>query len=179
MALFFLAMLKSGDIDSWMPQNALDILRQTTRGNGILKSAADDMVATSKTQGMAMPHDWRGVTIPLLWEQQIHKIPLYYKHLPDEGAENEERKKRRLRFLFDLNLSRMGGVQVDGFMEAQKLDLIVRTKSPLSPPMQSRMKQLYAGAVERSNLTGELSFQFKPEHWVDFSQPLEMASVEA
>ena len=179
MALFFLAMVKSGDIDSWMPQNALDILRQTTRGNGILKSAADDMVATSKTQGMAMPHDWRGVTIPLLWEQQIHKIPLYYKHLPDEGAENEERKKRRLRFLFDLNLSRMGGVQVDGFMEAQKLDLIVRTKSPLSPPMQSRMKQLYAGAVERSNLTGELSFQFKPEHWVDFSQPLEMASVEA
>lgn len=179
MALFFLAMVKSGDIDSWMPQNALDLLRQATRGVGILKNAADDMLATAKSHGMALPHDWRGVMIPLLWEQQIHKIPLYYKHLPDEGGEDRERKKRRLRFLFDLKLSRMGGVQVDGFMDSQKLDLIVRTQSPLSVPMQSKMRQLYAGAVDRSNLTGDLTFQFKPEQWVDFSQPLENVGVEA
>jgi len=178
-ALLFLSALQSGQIGGWMPENALSLMRQSARGASLLKDLSNDLATTARSATASLANDWRGVMIPLLWEQQIHKIPLYYKHLPDEGAEDRERKKRRLRFLFDLNLSRMGGVQVDGYMESQKLDLIVRTKSPLSVPMQSRMKQLYAGAVERSNLTGELSFQFKPEQWVDFSQPLETVGVEA
>ena len=84
-----------------------------------------------------------------------------------------------MRFLFDLSLSRMGAVQVDGFMQSQRLDIILRTRTPLSPPMQRQMKQLYAGAMDKSRLTGELSFQSRPEQWVDFSKNLEKTGLNA
>jgi hypothetical protein len=33
--------------------------------------------------------------------------------------------------------------------------------------------------MEKSRLTGDLSFQFKPEHWVDFSKPQEKTGLHA
>ena len=134
-----------------------------------------------------MGGDWRGVYLPFVADQNIYKVPLYYKDMSDEQSEEDIRKKRRLRFLFDLNLSRMGDVQIDGFLQGSdvssdkntRLDLVMRTRTPLSSPMQTRMKQLYAGAVERSRLTGELSFQFKADQWVDFGEELELSSLNA
>lgn len=171
LSLFFLSMIRSGDVDSWMPTDAVSLLRQMGKTD-ILRNVTSDMTAASRLENYSLPQDWRMTMLPLLWEQQIHKIPLYYKHLPDDEEKDgaDAKKRRRLRFLFDLNMSRMGGVQVDGFMQSERLDIILRTKSPLSPPMQTQMKKLYAGAVEKSRLTGELSFQFKPEQWVDLGQ---------
>jgi hypothetical protein len=179
LALFFLSVFGSGDIENWMPAEALNMLKQTTKGRSLLDTLVSDLTRSGRADGAAVTQDWRGVHIPFLWEQNIYKIPLYYKDMSQEEHHEKEAKKRRLRFLFDLNLTRMGDVQIDGFLQSSRLDLIMRTKTPLSPPMQNRMKQLYAGAVEKSNLTGDLSFQFKPENWVDFLQPLDAIGVEA
>lgn len=172
LSLFFLSLIRSGDTDGWIANEAISLMRQMGKAD-ILRSATSDMVVASKLENIQLPQDWRMTMLPLLWENQIHKAPLYYKHLPDDADKEaaDAQKRRRLRFLFDLNLSRMGGVQVDGFMQSERLDIILRTKSPLSRPMQTEMKRIYAGAMEKSRLTGDLSFQFKPEQWVDLSHP--------
>ncbi|GEM_PF-1632303 len=179
LSMFFLSIFRSGDTENWMPTDTLAALRQSSKGRSILENITTDLARMTRADNAPVMHDWRGTFIPFLWEQQIYKVPLYYKEMPDEAQQENERKKRRLRFLFDLSLSRMGDVQIDGFLDTARLDLIMRTKTPLSPPMQTRMKRLYTGAVEKSNMTGELSFQFKPETWVDFSKPLEGIGVEA
>ena len=169
LSLFFLALMRSGDTDGWVANETVNLLRQMGKSD-LLRNVTTDMAMTSKIESLSYPQDWRMTLLPMLWENQIHKLPVYYKHMPDDGNKDEAdaKKRRKLRFLFDLNLSRMGGVQVDGFMQSERLDIILRTKSPLSPPMQSQMKRIYAGAMDKSRLTGDLSFQFKPEHWVDF-----------
>ncbi|OIN87297.1 MAG: hypothetical protein AUJ12_02745 [Alphaproteobacteria bacterium CG1_02_46_17] len=179
LSMFFLSIFRSGDTENWMPTDTLAALRQSSKGRSILGNLTTDLARMTRADNAPVMHDWRGTFIPFLWEQQIYKVPLYYKEMPNEAQQENERKKRRLRFLFDLSLSRMGDVQIDGFLDTARLDLIMRTKTPLSPPMQTRMKRLYTGAVEKSNMTGELSFQFKPETWVDFSKPLEGIGVEA
>lgn len=173
LSLFFLALMRSGDTDGWVPNETVNLLRQIGKSD-LLRNVSTDMSLTSKIESLPLPQDWRMTLLPMLWENQIHKLPIYHKQMPDDGSkdENESKKRRKLRFLFDLNLSRMGGVQVDGFMQSERLDIILRTKSPLSPPMQSQMKRIYAGAMDKSRLTGDLSFQFKPEHWVDFGADL-------
>lgn len=181
LSMLFLSMLRTGaSIDDWVSSETANLLKQMGKID-LLRAASTDMTLASKIDGMQLPQDWKMTMLPLLWEQNIHRTPLYYKHLPDEGDKNEAdaKKRRKLRFLFDLNLSRMGGVQVDGFMQSERLDLILRTKSPLSPPMQSQMKRIYAGAMDKSRLNGDLSFQFKPEHWVDFAKSFEKTGVTA
>lgn len=180
LSLFFLSLMRSGDTDGWIANEAVTLMRQMGKAD-VLRSVTSDMGVASRLENMTLPQDWRMTMLPLLWENQIHKAPLYYKHLPDDADKDgaEAKKRRRLRFLFDLNMSRMGGVQVDGFMQSERLDIILRTKSPLSRPMQTEMKRVYAGAMEKSRLTGELSFQFKPEQWVDLSQIQEKTGLHA
>jgi hypothetical protein len=173
LSLFFLSLIRSGDTDGWVANEAIGLLRQMGKSD-LMRHVTSDLSLTSKIESLSLPQDWRLTLMPMLWENQIHKLPVYYKHMPDDGNKEDAdaKKRRKLRFLFDLNLSRMGGVQVDGFMQSERLDIILRTKSPLSPPMQSQMKKIYAGAMDKSRLTGDLSFQFKPEHWVDFGAGL-------
>lgn len=180
LSLFFLSMVRAGDMDGWIGSETASLLRQFGKID-FLRAAGTDLNLTSRLDGLSLPQDWRMTMIPLLWDQQVYKAPLYYKHFRDDTEKegDQDKKRRKLRFLFDLNLSRMGEVQVDGFMQSERLDLILRTKSPLSPPMQSQMKRIYAGAMDKSRLTGDLSFQFKPEQWVDFTQNFEKTGVNA
>jgi hypothetical protein len=181
LSLFFLSVLRSGgQIENMMTTETVALLKQMGKIDS-LRAANADMGIASRLDNLTLPQDWRMALLPLMWENQIYKAPLYYKHYPEEGGkdDNDAKKRRKLRFLFDLKLSRMGGVQVDGFMQSERLDIILRTKSPLSPPMQSQMKRIYAGAMDKSRLTGDLSFQFKPEHWVDFSEPFEKTTLNA
>lgn len=181
LSMFFLSLLRSGQPEALMATETITLLRQMGKAD-LLRAVTTDMTLASKIDGLSLPQDWRMTMLPLLWDHHVHRTPLYYKHFPDEqdkDGEQTAKKRRKLRFLFDLNLSRMGGVQVDGFMQSERLDIILRTKSPLSTPMQSQMKRIYAGAMDKSRLTGDLSFQFKPEHWVDFSQPLEKMGLNA
>lgn len=180
LSLFFLSLMRSGDTDGWVANEAVSLLRQMGKTD-TLRAATSDLAVAARLENMQLPQDWRMTMLPLLWENQIHKAPLYYKHLPDDNEQDgaDAKKRRRLRFLFDLNMSRMGGVQVDGFMQSERLDIVLRTKSPLSRPMQTQMKRIYAGAMEKSRLTGDLSFQFKPEQWVDLSQIQEKTGLHA
>lgn len=181
LALFFLAMMRSNAPANWLPADASALLAQSARGPGLLKGLAHDVSSASKSESLTASADWRGVNLPLLWDGDIHNLRFHYKHLPDNSDSKleDERKRRRLRFLFDLQLSRMGGVQVDGFMQDARLDIVLRTKNQLSPPMRERMRQVYAGAMEKSQLIGELSFQYKPEHWVDFEADNREIGVDA
>lgn len=181
LALFFIALAGAGDVDQFLPVAMLNTLKQSAKGKALLDQLSLDINNFARMDQAMLPTDWKGMFIPFAWQNQILKVPLYYKDSQEFEDENDaqSKRKRQLRFLFDLKLSRMGGVQVDGFLQSQRLDLILRTKTPLSPPMQQEMRKLYAGAVEKSNLTGELSFQFKPEQWVDFpsSQPPDHVGV--
>ena len=175
LALFFLSVMRSGDLENFIQPQAMALLRQSGKGD-ILRAASGDLALAGRTETLALPQDWRAAVLPFYHDQQVHKLPLYYKRMKDEddGDADRERRTRLLRFLFDLKLSRMGNVQIDGFMQPERLDMIMRTKTPLSVPMQRTMKGLYISAMEKSNLHGELTFQFKPEHWVGIDVPADM-----
>lgn len=171
LALFFLSVMRTGDMENFMPAQALNLLRQSGR-NDALRALSSDLTAGARADTTLLPQDWRATLFPVYHDQQVHKMPLYYKQMQDKKDEGKERREKLLRFLFDLKLTRMGNVQIDGFMQPQRLDMIMRTKSPLSPPMQQNMKLLYTKAMEKSNLAGELAFQFKPEQWVTIDIPV-------
>jgi hypothetical protein len=174
LALFVLNVLRSGDVEQMFPQHILQALRQSMKTDN-LRTPLDSAMLT-RIESMALPNDWRASVFPLWHDHQLHKLPVYWKRMQeDDGQKDREKRQKLMRFLFDLKLSRMGDVQVDGFLQTARLDMILRTKQPLSVPMQQTMRLGYTKAMERSQMTGELSFQFRLDQWVTMDMPLEMA----
>ncbi len=177
-AMFFIAAIRSGDLGSWLGDKALEVLRREGKGNLLSRLGSEANALTRMGAEPASTADWRGMTIPMMWQNEMQKIALYYKR--DEGSsEEQESKGGNTRFLFDLNLSHMGKVQLDGLLRGTKLDLIVRTGQSFSQAMQQEMRRLYTGALEQAQMSGELSFTAKPESWVTINLKEKQQSVSA
>lgn len=165
-ALLFLAAAKAGDLSLWLGDKKIETLQRLGR-SPLLGRLTGDGQQMARLAAEPLPSsDWRAVPLPMFWDQEIQKITLYFKR-DDESAGRENNEGEQTRFIFDLSLTRMGDVQIDGLMRGARLDLIVRTQNPFSAPMQAHMKQLYRGAIEDVSLTGDLSFQGDPRHWVN------------
>ncbi len=173
-ALFFLAAVRSGDISGWLGDKTVETLRRVGKGdliNRLERDAAGLQRTSTQPSG-----EWRATALPMMWDGQAHKIMLYYRHDEREDTDKEQDKRRGTRFIFDINLNRLGDLQLDGLHRAQegtkaRLDLIVRTNGPLSAPMQKHMRGLYIKAMEQTNMVGELSFQNKPEQFIKPEMP--------
>jgi hypothetical protein len=108
--------------------------------------------------------------MPIVAGGDIQRMMLYYRHDRGKTDESDGDGQRMTRFVFDMDLTRMGVVQLDGLHrpagKESKLDLIVRTGAPLSATMQQSMRRAYTKALESNGHTGEMSFQHRPEQFV-------------
>lgn len=162
-ALFFITAVRGGDLTQWLGGNSVDALRRGGRGS-LLSRLMQEGGILNRLASEPVSQDWRALSVPLMWENQMHKIALYYKN--ESQNQQKDQRGKQMRFIFDLSLDAMGKVQLDGLFRVQRLDLILRTLTPLSAPMQQDMRRIYANALGQTNITGELSFQNKPEQWV-------------
>lgn len=159
-ALFFIAAARAGDMTGWMGEKTIETLRREGRGT-LLARLAQEGSALSRLAAEPVSGEWRAFSLPLYWQGQMEKIALYYRREEGEGGAQGD-KSPFTRFVFDLNLTRMGKVQLDGLMRAKKLDLIVRTEKPFGAQTQMQMRRAYSNALEQTAFSGELAFHSKP-----------------
>jgi len=176
-ALLFLAAVRGGDLTQWLSDKAQDILRRSSKGNDLLQRLRSEGQNIARTDRAAS--EWRSASLPLYWEGEIHKLALHYKQEQRDDEEESQNGDKQTRFVFDMNLSSMGPVQLDGLLRGRRLDLIVRTENPFSAPMQTHMKDIYTKAMEETELSGKLSFHDAPEGWVTVQVKDEQSRTEA
>lgn len=173
-ALFFIAAMRAGDMQSWMGERAIDTLRRAGKSdllNRFLNETGDRARSESTQQ------EWRNTTFPLMHDNQIHRIILHYRKEQKHSDEAEHKGGGTTRFVLDLSLSNMGKLQCDGLFQKGKdeksgrLDLILRTEHPFSAHMHQEMRALYSNALTQSGYSGELSFQSNPDLWVKVLGP--------
>jgi hypothetical protein len=171
-ALLFIAAARGGEISGWMGARADQILRGFEGGkkdmlNRLLsdigrltaRTAASDPSAPSATQGGG---DWRGYTLPLLFGMDLTKINLWTKPFGKEENEGSEAEKMRgTRFIVDLELSRMGNVQLDGLVQpyAKRLDLALRTEHAFSSDIRQHLRERWQTALHTIDMSGQIDFQ--------------------
>ncbi len=169
----FIAAVQSGNFDILLGDKK-NLLQQAGRSS-ILSGLTQDS-SLARAPEAAIQSDWRAVPLPMFWEGEIHKITLYTYH-QNQSQQQEENENGQTRFIFDLNLSRMGDVQIDGLVNGKRLDLIVRTQNSFSEPMQQTIRQSYTNALSQADLTGELNFQGSTNNWVHVLQNQEQLGV--
>lgn len=165
-ALFFLAAVRAGDVSGWLGERAVNTLRRIGKID-LLSKLTQETRSLTRVSAETVSQDWRGTTIPMQWDNQIFKLPIYYKQDDGQSQSNNE-KKGDTRFVINMDLSQMGKVQVDALFQksSKRLDLILRTEQGFTKAMQQDMRGLYKSALDDVQFSGELRFQSDPEKWV-------------
>ncbi len=169
-ALFFLSALRSGDVRSWIGDNAAKILEKARPD--AMKRLGDDFRAMGAidedASGPSRATDWRGTLVPFQTQDGLEQIRLYTKQLHDED-DNEDQRVTGNRFLIDVTLSSMGRLQLDGMIEKmeKRLDLIIRTSHPLPPMVRNDMMELFTRSNEIVGMHGGMSFQAAPNGFIE------------
>lgn len=168
--LFFVSAVRGGDLNSWLGDKAVEALRQGGKG-GLLSRLGQEGALLSRVSSETAGQDWRAMSVPLFWDGEIHKIALHFRHEHGKDSDKGEKGPKGTRFVFDLSLSAMGKVQIDGLFrpvsrEGPRLDVILRTQEHFSGSMQAQMRRIYMDALKPSQVSGELSFQNAHTQWV-------------
>lgn len=169
-ALFFVAALRGGDLGSWLSDKAGDILKSEGKSSLLNRLASEGNTLNSAARE-TLAQDWRGMNIPLMWDGDIQKIALHYKHDQTSDDDDKSSGNKGTRFVFDLDLDTMGKVQLDGFFRpisenGPRLDIVLRTEERFSASVQAEMRRMYMDAIKPSQVSGELSFQDGVDAWV-------------
>ncbi len=174
-AAMFVAAVKSGDLGSFFGDKKIDLIQRAGRAD-ILSKLTQSAPSTAATTEPASSTEWKAVPLPIFWEGEIHKITLFTRSENQNQTQDNE-GNTQTRFVFDLSLSRMGDVQLDGLLRDKRLDLMVRTQNGFSAPMQQTMRQAYSTALGHTDLSGDLNFQGTTKNWVHVLEKKEQLGV--
>lgn len=177
-ALFFLAALRTGSVDNWLGGNTLKAL-QAAGKKELADRLGGDFGKISSQSREALADDWRSISIPLMHDDQISQMQLYIRrqHDQDSGGKDGD-KKPATRFLLNLQLSRMGEMQLDGFVQKKHFDVILRSEDKLPFDMRQELMKRFALGLEQVNMQGGISFQTRRQSWVTVEIPRQ-GGVEA
>ncbi len=182
--LFFVAAMRSGDIQGWLGDKAVDALKRAGKSD-ILGRLGREISGLARMNADNISGDWRALSLPLAWQNEIHRVAVHYRR-EDEGGNGKDQQSsgQKTRFIMDLSLSNMGKVQLDGLFTGSaeknigRLDLVLRTEQSFSQAIKQEMRSAYLSALSETKITGELSFQDHLDSWVRIT-PDEVKEYEA
>ena len=77
----------------------------------------------------------------------------------DEDEDEKGAQRRSVRFVVDVNLTQLGELQLDGLVQDRRFDLIVRSKTDLTPEMRENINAIFADGVETTGFEGNVIFE--------------------
>lgn len=164
--LFFLSALRGGDIKNWLGDGPMRILDRTRPELAARMRA--DMSQMARTVDDPASGEWRLMGVPFLHGSELDRIQMLVRDR-DAGDDESEDDKDSTRFVVDLNLSRLGHLQIDGLVgdKNKRLDMVLRTDEPLPPRMREDIRRLFTDALDVTGLEGSVGFQAAPGKFVN------------
>ena len=154
--LFFLNAIGAGDLAGWLGKKTIEVLNANARG-GLTRQLGQDFAQLGRLSDAA-GSDWRFVPIPLYDGQQVQQIRLFLRHRRDQG-DAPDGSDEATRFIVEVELIRLGDMQLDGLVRQHRFDLILRTRRALPGTMRNDIKVIFHDANEIAGHRGGIAFQ--------------------
>lgn len=170
--LFFLVALSGGSLRGWIGDGPARILQKLRPQ--LMARLREDFGQIGRIAEDSGSGEWRTLLIPLHNGAQIEQIRLFMRRVGDDQDEQDKARKGT-RFIVDLDLSRLGRVQLDGFVyqKEKHMDLIVRTENRLPDKMHEDIRNIFQEAVDVTGIKGGVSFQAAPPNFIEVTPPAE------
>ena len=152
------AALADGDIRTWLGDLA-NTLEQDQPN--LFQRLSDEFAQLARIAAEPRTDDWRTALLPFFTGANMEPVQMHLRG--EKQPKGEKKKDGGSRFVIDLNLSKLGRFQLDGFMkdrgETKNFDLIIRTEAPLPQRMRYDINQIFNDFAEVAGLRGGISFQ--------------------
>jgi len=147
--LFLLGAVGSG---TWPGAKTAGALDRAGRSDLRLRLDGD----TAELRRLADPPrgDWHVFMLPLLDGASLHAVHLY---LPRNSGGNT-RPEDGTRFVLDVEMSRLGALQLDGLVRQKRLDLMLRSQREIAPELRQEIAAVFHDTTTAAGFTGELAF---------------------
>ncbi|HUJ98062.1 MAG TPA: hypothetical protein VLV85_07445 [Stellaceae bacterium] len=147
--LFLMTALNAG---TWPGPRILEALDAFGRRDLRLKLEGD--VAELRQLDSSQSGDWRVYALPLLEGAAVRPVRLYFRRRAAGSPSGDQ----GTRFVLEVDMSRMGALQLDGLVRPQRFDLVLRSHRPITAEMRQEITEIFHGAVAASGLGGDISF---------------------
>ncbi len=170
--LFLFSAFKQCNVRDWLGNESANRLVDMGKGL-VLRSLSKDLSEAGQPVHDTVVGEWRAYPIPLYAHQQFQSLTLYVhgdrreRKNPSESAPIAD----KIRFLIDMKLSKLGAMQVDGFVQPQKMDMILRSESMLPEGLHQELRTSYLKALGAVGYAGTLHFQVGRQHWMVMQKP--------
>lgn len=173
--LFVMAAMQSGDIHQWVGQSAARVLDHNNQ-RLLLDNLQNEMQRNTSNTSDPIIGDWRVYHVPLLDQNQIQPLHIYVHHNhPQQDnaqqgqADDTVSQKKQTRFVIDVTFTRLGQMQLDGFVQPKQFDLMFRSQKHLSPTLRAELRTAFTAALEATGYQGQLIFQPGGQNWLHLS----------
>jgi hypothetical protein len=153
--LLFLTAIRGGDMKGWLGADATALLERGGHDDLLnrLTSDAGQMGRASEAPGQG---DWRALPFPLFDGSDLQQIWAFVREHRRAG---DMADKKALRFVVELDLTALGGMQLDGLIQDKQFDLIVRNSRALPTAVRQDLSELFESSVEATGFSGSIIFQ--------------------
>jgi hypothetical protein len=160
----FVQAMRSGDARTWPGDSSLRALERAGPRGAQLSAQLSGEVKEMASRASETQSEWRTTPMPWNLEGRIERVNLITRREGDGDDEAKNKSGGRgqgTRFLINLDLSRLGSMQLDGmFVKGTRaFDMMVRTKEPLPENIRRDLSGLFADSNAAMGLKGTLSFQ--------------------
>lgn len=156
--IFFLAALNGGDMGRWLGGQAIQTLKNAGRDNLLARLSQDFGQLSRHVESGGT--DWRLFLIPLHDGSQVQQIRFFERHRSHgRGTGDDQQDSESTRFILEIELSRLGDMQIDGLVRGKRFDLMLRTHRPLPGTMRHDITAIFDEANEAAGFAGNIGFQ--------------------
>lgn len=163
----FLLGIRGGELAAWMGEGPLRILQREKPD--LVNRLRDDFRAMGRISEETVSGDWRALPVPVANGAEIQQIQLLMRRVGGDEDDDEENAESGTQFIVDVDLTRMGRVQLDGIVQQgrKRFDLVIRSKQRMNDTVQNDIRAIFGDAQELTGTNGGLRFQSAPPKFVD------------
>lgn len=167
MAHFTNSVGKGAEARRWIGEPAARLLEAEGRSE-VLSALDGDFKALGRQAAEPLQGDWRAWSLPFSDGQEVSRIRLFVRDAGDEedGTGDGRPGGKAQRFVLDLELSRLGPIQLDGLVRDRRFDLILRMREPFPEDMRREIQAIFTRTLAALGLNGDTSFQPDGRGWV-------------
>lgn len=155
--LLFIAAARSGNLRQWLGDPAIESLERAGHG-GLVGRLADDMAALPRL-AETQANGWQTLLLPVFDGDKLRQLRISLRRGRQDGGERQD----GARFIIEAELSKLGPLQLDGFVRLPQFDLAVRTQDNLPPDIRANIVEIFNDAMQAARLAGVVTFQVARE----------------
>ena len=157
--LFFMSALQSGNLRGWLGEQATQALARERRP--LLERLVDDFMQMQRLATDTSSSEWRAHLIPLFADSQLQQLRVFMRN--GNSEESGDSEEAGTRFIIEVDFSKLGAFQFDGFVRQKQFDLIIRTHQDLGSTIHNDINRIFTDTLSALDFSGHVGFHTTPK----------------